>query len=61
VNKGKDEETDLKRQAKIFLKEVLQNRRDFYVSKMSMIKVKMQFNSSKYSLIKPKLSSATTE
>ncbi len=63
-NKTKEEETELKRKAKLFLKDVLQTKREFYVEKQGSkesSKVKIRFNVSKYSLIKPRLQDATVE
>jgi hypothetical protein len=61
ASKGKDEESDLKKKSKLFLKEVLEYKRDQYLSRTNMYKVKIQFNSSKYSLIKQKINPATPE
>lgn len=54
---------ELKRKAKLFLKDVLQNKRDAYVERSAGAKesnkIKIRFNVSKYSLIKPKLQDVT--
>ncbi len=60
-NKGPNEETELKKKSKLFLKEVLEYKRDQYVSRTNLLKVKIGFVSSKYSLIKQKLNPATPE
>lgn len=60
-NKGPNDETDLKKKSKLFLKEVLEYKRDQYVSRTNLLKVKIGFVSSKYSLIKQKLNPATPE
>ena len=58
-NKGKEDDAELKRKAKLFLKDVLQNKRDNYLGRGSGSKLKIRFNVSKYSLIKPKLQDVT--
>lgn len=62
-NRSKEEEVELKRKAKLFLKDVLQNKRDAYVERSAGAKesnkIKIRFNVSKYSLIKPKLQDVT--
>jgi hypothetical protein len=59
VNKGKDEENDLKRKSKYFIKDILDFKREQYLSKSNIFKVKIQFQTSKNSLVKQKLAAAT--
>lgn len=61
ATKGKDDETDLRKKSKYFLKDILEFKRDQYLSKINMFKVKIPFNTSKNSLVKQKLPSATPE
>ena len=61
ATKGKDDETDLRKKSKYFLKDILEFKRDQYLSKINMFKVKISFNTSKNSLVKQKLPSATPE
>lgn len=57
--RGQNEENDLKKKSKLFLKEVLEHKREQYLTRANLYKVKIQFNSSKYSLIKQKMNPAT--
>ena len=62
TQKGKDEETDLKKKSKLFLKEVLEAKRDYYSSQASSVasaKVKKTFQYSRNSLVKQKLEPVT--
>ena len=61
ATKNKDDETDLKKKSKYFLKDILQFKRQQYLSRQNMLKVKISFNTSKNSLIKQKLNPATPE
>lgn len=61
AQKNKDDESDYKKKSKYFLKDILEFKREQYLSKPNMMKVKISFNSSKYSLIKQKLNPATPE
>jgi|JI6StandDraft_1071083.scaffolds.fasta_scaffold346084_1 hypothetical protein len=60
-NKGPNEESELKKKSKLFLKEVLEFKREQYLSRANLFKVKIQFNTSKYSLIRQKIVPATPE
>lgn len=60
-NRGPNEETELKKKSKLFLKEVLEFKREEYMSRANLFKVKIQFNNSKNSLVKQKLAPATPE
>lgn len=59
ATKSKDDETDLKKKSKLFLKEILEFKREQYLSKTNTLKVKITFPTSKNSLIKQKLNPAT--
>ena len=61
ATKNKDDESDLKKKSKYFLKDILQFKRQQYLSRQNMLKVKISFNTSKNSLIKQKLNPATPE
>ena len=61
AQKGKDEEADLKKRSKLFLKEVLEYKRDFYLAQANTSKVKKAFFTSKYSVVKLKLPPITAE
>lgn len=61
AQRGKDEESDLKKKSKLFLKEVLEYKRDMYSAQASMSKVKKTFFISKSSVVKVKLPSVTAE
>ena len=60
-NRGQNEENDLQKKSKLFLKEVLEQKREHYLSRVNLFKVKIQFNTSKYSLIRQKIGPATPE
>ncbi len=60
-NRGPNEENELKKKSKLFLKEVLEFKREQYLSRTNMLKVKVQFNVSKNSLIKQRMNPATPE
>jgi hypothetical protein len=51
----------LKKKSKLFLKEVLEHKREQFLTRANLYKVKIQFNTSKYSLIKQKMNPATPE
>lgn len=61
ATKGKDDENDLKKKSKYFLKDMLDLKREQYLSRSNLFKVKIQFNSSKNSLVKQKLAPANPE
>ena len=63
TSKGKDEEADLKKKSKLFLKEVLEAKREYYSSQAASLasaKVKKTFQYSKNSLVKQKLEQVTS-
>jgi hypothetical protein len=57
--KEKVDENELKKKSKFFLKDILDFKREQYLSRSNMLKVKIQFPTSKNSLIKQKLNPAT--
>lgn len=59
ATKSKEDEVAFKNKSKYFLKDILDFKREQYLSKPNMMKVKISFNQSKYSLIKQKLNPAT--
>lgn len=60
--KNKDEETELKKKSKLFLKEILEFKREQYLLKSSAsAKMVINLKSSKNSLVKPKLNPASPE
>lgn len=61
ASKSKEEENDLKKKSKYFLKDLLEFKREQYLAKANMLKVKISFNPSRNSLIKQKLNPATPE
>jgi hypothetical protein len=58
-SKEKVDENELKKKSKYFLKDILDFKREQYLSRSNMLKVKIQFPTSKNSLVKQKLNPAT--
>ena len=62
AQKSKDEETELKKKSKLFLKEVMEYKRDLYLAQTTTSnKIKKSFFTSKNSPIKQKLREVTAE
>ena len=61
VQKGKDEESDLKKKSKIFLKEILSYKREVFSAQATTSKMKKSFFTSRNSFVKFKLASVTAE
>ena len=55
VQKTKDDEEELKKKSKLFLKDILENKREFYLSQGTSSKVKKEFYKAKNSLVKGEL------
>lgn len=60
-SKDKVDENELKKKSKYFLKDILDFKREQYLSRSNMLKVKIQFPTSKNSLVKQKLNQPTAE